>query len=99
MCIDEKIGVNDSGGCVLNNRMWGGVVQSVPVGESMGPYICADEILAVNCCEYIGEDCVDVSFDSVFPLLIWRGAFVSTLVFLVEQVCFVRAEDGIIVAP
>ena len=73
---------------------------SPPVGENMGPYICAaEEILAVNCCGYVGEDYLDVSFDSVLPLLIWCGALWSTLVFLVEQICLMRAEGGIIVAP
>jgi hypothetical protein len=30
--------------------------------------------------------------------LIWRGALVSALLFLVKQVCFVGAEGGIVVA-
>ena len=92
----KKLG-DDPGGCVLNNRMWSGVVQSGPVSKGMGPYVCAEKILALNCCGYIGEDGLDISLDGVLPLLIWRGAFMSTLAFLVEQVCLVRSEGGIIV--
>ena len=94
----KKLG-DDPGGCVLNNRMWSGVVQSGPVVEGMGPYVCAEKILALNCYGYIGEDGLDISLDGVLPLLIWRGAFMSTLVFLVEKVGFVGTEGCVIVAP
>ena len=70
--------------------VWGGVMQPSPVGKGMGPYVCAEEILLVNCGGNVVEDgLVDVSFDGVLLLLIWRGAIVSALVFLVEKVCFV----------
>ena len=71
-------------------------MQPGAVGEGMDPYVCAEEILTVNCGGNVGEDGLDVSFDGVLPLLIWRGAFV---VFLVEKVCFVRPVGGVIVAP
>jgi len=69
------------------------------MGEGMGPYVCAEEILPVNCCGDVGENCLDISFDGVLPLLVWRGAFVSALVFLVEDVGVVGPEGGVIVAP
>ena len=53
----------------------------------------------MNSCGNVGEDGLDVPFDSVLPLLIWRGAFVSALVFLVEKVGLVGPEGGVIVAP
>ena len=65
----------------------------------MGPYVCAQEILPVNCCRDVGENGVYVAFDGVLPLLVWSGAFVSALVFLVEKVGFVGPEGGVIVAP
>ena len=80
MCVVEKIEVDESGECVLDNRMWGGVMYPGPVGEGMGPYVCAEEILNVNCCGNVGEDDLDVSFGGILPLLIWRGAFVSAFI-------------------
>jgi hypothetical protein len=99
VCVDEEIGIDESGGCILDNRVWGGVMQPGPVGEDMGPYVCAEEILAVNCCGNVGEDGLNVSFECILPLLIWHGTFKSALVFLVEKVCFVGPEGGVIVAP
>ena len=96
--IDEEVGVYDPGGCVLDDCMWSGVVHSGPVSEGVGPCVCAEEILAVDCCGYVGEDGLYVAFDSVLPLLLWRGALVSALLFLVKQVCFVGAECGIVIA-
>jgi hypothetical protein len=52
----------------------------------------------MNFCGDVGGGSLYVAFDGVLPLLVWGGAFVSALVFLVEKVGFVGPEGGVIVA-
>ena len=52
----------------------------------MGPDVSAEKVLAVDGGGYVGEDGLDVAFDSVLPLLVWGGALVAALVVLVELI-------------
>ena len=52
----------------------------------MGPYVSAEEVLAVDGGRYVGKDGLDVAFDSILPLLVWSGALVAALVVFVELI-------------
>ena len=62
------------------------------------PYVCAEEVLPVECGRDGGEYDLDVAFYCVLPLLIWGGAFVATLIVFVECVGFGGAEGRVVVA-
>jgi hypothetical protein len=64
----------------------------------VGPNVDAEEILAVNGYRYVGENGLYIAFNGISPLLVRCGAFVSTLIYLVELVGFVRAEGCIVIA-
>ena len=54
--------------------------------------------MAVNGYRYVGENGLYIAFNGILPLLVRCGAFVSTLIYLVELVGFVRAEGCIVIA-
>ena len=64
----------------------------------MGPNIGAKEVLSVDCCRNIGEYSMDIPLNGVLPLLVWCGAFVSTLMLFVKLVGLVGPECGVVVA-
>ena len=64
----------------------------------MVPYVCAEEVLSVDCGRDVEVYGLDVAFDCVLPLLIWGETFVAGLIFFVECVGFSGAEGRVVVA-
>ena len=84
--VDAEIGVDDPGGGILEHCVWDRVVQPGPMRECMGPYVSAEEVLAVDGGGDVGEYGLYIAFYRVLPLLVGCGALMAAMVVLIELV-------------
>ena len=60
------------------------IVEAGPVRQCMAPDVGPQEVLSVDGGRDVSQDCLNVAFNSVLPLLIGCGCFVAALAVFVE---------------